>query len=133
MQVSPSSGEDETETMFPTANDPPTPTLTQQNLHDFNTELSPPTSQEVPSSADKGTRQTDAMDYSVGQRNGADGAKDAPSPTRDAARRMDQRNEPGASWNNLRAQEEYARAMENVVDQGFNLRKWSCEPSSNRY
>lgn len=31
---------------------------------------------------------------------------------------------PGASWNNPRAQEEYNRAMESVVDRDFSLRKF---------
>lgn len=31
----------------------------------------------------------------------------------------------GWAWNNKKARDEYARAMEQVVDKGFNLRK-SC-------
>lgn len=33
---------------------------------------------------------------------------------------------PGASWNNQRAQEEYARALESVVDKDFSLRKFTA-------
>lgn len=35
---------------------------------------------------------------------------------------------PGASWNNQRAQEEFNRALENVVDRDFSLREFypSC-------
>ncbi|WEW60718.1 hypothetical protein PRK78_006205 [Emydomyces testavorans] len=32
--------------------------------------------------------------------------------------------EPGASWNNRQAQEEYRRAMEFVLDKDFNLNKF---------
>jgi hypothetical protein len=32
---------------------------------------------------------------------------------------------PGASWNNQRAQEEFSRALENVVDREFSLREFS--------
>ena len=31
---------------------------------------------------------------------------------------------PGASWNNQRAQEEFNRALENVVDKDFSLREF---------
>lgn len=33
---------------------------------------------------------------------------------------------PGASWNNQRAQEEFTRASENVVDREFSLRESFC-------
>jgi hypothetical protein len=33
---------------------------------------------------------------------------------------------PGASWNNQRAQEEFSRALENVVDRDFSLREFFC-------
>lgn len=34
---------------------------------------------------------------------------------------------PVASWQTKRAQEEYQRAMEHVVDKDFNLRMWSLD------
>lgn len=33
---------------------------------------------------------------------------------------------PGALWNNQRAQEEFSRALENVVDREFSLREFFC-------
>lgn len=39
--------------------------------------------------------------------------------------REQQQQQPGASWMNPRAQEEYNRALEHVVDQDFNLSEWS--------
>jgi hypothetical protein len=32
--------------------------------------------------------------------------------------------EPGSAWNNKKAQEDYSRAMDNVVDRDFNLSEW---------
>lgn len=37
------------------------------------------------------------------------------------------KEQPGASWNNQRAQEEYNRALESVVDKDFSLRML-CSP-----
>lgn len=37
--------------------------------------------------------------------------------------RSEARNAPGASWMNKRAEEEYQRAMEYVVDTDFSLRE----------
>jgi hypothetical protein len=34
---------------------------------------------------------------------------------------MDEKKEPGWSWKNGKAREEYSRAMELVADKGFNL------------
>ncbi len=37
--------------------------------------------------------------------------------------RMEAADRPGAAWDNPRAHEEYARAMETLVDQNFSLRE----------
>jgi len=67
----------------------------------------------------------DMMDYTPGQQNGNAAAVGEQVVTREPTRMMETGNKPGAAWNNPRAQEEYARAMESVVDQKFNLREWS--------
>ena len=123
MHSSPSS-EDETETMFPTANDPPTPTTKARLIQAFNSELSPPSSQDPPTSHNGAPAEDDMMDYTPGQQNGNAAAVREQTVMREPSRKMEMGDKPGAAWNNPRAQEEYARAMENVVDQKFNLSEW---------
>ncbi|PYI12473.1 hypothetical protein BO78DRAFT_392320 [Aspergillus sclerotiicarbonarius CBS 121057] len=43
------------------------------------------------------------------------------SPLATQTQQADQQTAPGASWMNKRAEEEYQRAMEYVIDQDFNL------------
>lgn len=125
MQSSPSSVEDETEIMFPTAHDTLTPTKTTLATQPFGSELSPPASQDPPSQRNGAMAEDDVMDYTSNQQNGNGGAVVEQSITREVARRArDVERQPGSSWNNPRAAEEYNRAMETVVDQKFNLRKY---------
>ncbi|MCJ1364097.1 hypothetical protein MMC16_003206 [Acarospora aff. strigata] len=124
MHSSQSSVEDETETMFPTANDPPTPITNPHLDQAFASELSPPTSQDPPDPHNGRPTEHDMMDYTSGLQNGNSRERGEQSSTREAARRADMAHEPGAAWNNPRAQEEYARAMENVVDKNFSLREF---------
>lgn len=122
MHSSPSS-EDETETMFPTANDPPTPTANAHLNQAFTSELSPPSSQDPPTRHTDAPAEHDMMDYTPAQQNGTAAAVGEHPATRESSRKMEMADKPGAAWNNPRAQEEYARAMESVVDQKFNLRE----------
>jgi hypothetical protein len=47
------------------------------------------------------------------------------NPQQQQQQQQQQPKEPsGASWNNQRAQEEYTRALESVVDRDFSLRKF---------
>ncbi|PWY95036.1 hypothetical protein BO94DRAFT_581381 [Aspergillus sclerotioniger CBS 115572] len=50
---------------------------------------------------------------------GPSGPIDSPLATQ--TQQADQQTAPGASWMNKRAEEEYQRAMEYVIDQDFNL------------
>ena len=117
------SSEDETETKFPTAHDPPTPTTNPHLNQAFSSELSPPSSQDPPPCHHGALAEDDMMDYTPGQQNGNAVAVGEQAVTRESSRKMEMGDKPGAAWNNPRAQEEYGRAMDNVVDQHFNLRE----------
>ncbi|KAL4945405.1 hypothetical protein BDV06DRAFT_184838 [Aspergillus oleicola] len=83
-----------------------TPTQTTNPSAQFNggaSELSPPGSQ-TQTSSDMGNLNSSAKGSGPDGRSGADSAQ-----------------QPGASWMNKRAEEEYQRAMEFVVDLDFNL------------
>ena len=72
-------------------------------------ELSPPSSQ----------TQTNTLG-GHGKSFGPPGLIDSPLATQ-TQQQADQQTAPGASWMNKRAEEEYQRAMEYVIDQDFNL------------
>ncbi|GMF78611.1 unnamed protein product [Aspergillus oryzae] len=71
-------------------------------------ELSPPGSQTQSVSADVGGL------AGLGNTNTSGGSAEMTSA-------QQQQQQPGASWMNKRAEEEYHRAMEYVIDQDFNL------------
>ncbi|MCJ1248422.1 hypothetical protein MMC30_005640 [Trapelia coarctata] len=132
-----SSSSASSEAMFPSANDPPTP----QNIHANNalpktenagtyatpyaehpahpgSELSPPDSQDH----NAPVRMGDLMETehtSVGE---AGGMETRPEVAR--GREVEEQNEPGWGWKNKKAQDEWGRAMEMVVDRGFSLREF---------
>ena len=111
--------------MFPAANDPPTPTTNPTLNQAFSSELSPPSSQDPPTGHNGARADDDMMDYTPGQQNGNAPALGEQTIKRESSRKMETGNKPGAAWNNPRAQEECARALESVVDQKFNLREWA--------
>ncbi|KAE8146067.1 hypothetical protein BDV25DRAFT_163254 [Aspergillus avenaceus] len=82
-----------------------TPTNTLPSLFPGTSELSPPGSQPQSISADV------SAIAGLGNPTTSDETATAPSQQQQA---------PGASWMNKRAEEEYARAMEYVVDQDWN-------------
>ena len=66
----------------------------------------------------------------LGGGGGADGpASSSTAPTsptttsKGRSRKGEEENVPGAAWNNKRAMEEYARAVEGLVDQKWSLRE----------
>ena len=85
-----------------------TPTNNKDQSHFAGSELSPPGSQTQPASEPSGT---------AGQ--GWDVAADVGNED----------DKPGASWLNKRAEEEYQRAMEFVVDKDFSLSMFGSLPS----
>ncbi|KAI9814469.1 MAG: hypothetical protein M1827_003325 [Pycnora praestabilis] len=122
---SPSPDPSSTEEMFPSANDPPTPTnnpLLQR--YQQRAELSPPTSQDPVG----GDAVPDTMDH-VNSNNGASGANGfqgngaRPGLHSDKAKHRVEEDQPGWIWMNKRAQEEYAKAMETlIIEPGFKER-----------
>jgi hypothetical protein len=79
------------------------------------TELSPPGSQTA-SHHESFTSSLNklAADRAATSAAAAAAAADGKAPAKEA---------PGAAWNNQRSQEEYTRALENVVDNDFSLRE----------
>lgn len=132
-----SSDEDEADALFPSANDP-TDAQNQPRASNFVSELSPPASQDPPDDPEWTGFQADDMD--VTDSHGAPGSdglqrhvntaevfgssSQAQSSLKDDYEiRGDAENAPGFAWTNKKAREEYQRALEQVVDRGFNLRK----------
>lgn len=128
-----SSEEDDSDTMFPTANEPaparPNPTLSDLLV-------SPSPSQDPTDAINRGD---DVMDFtgnanaSIGE-NGSDqttrlagaaggaGVNQKPlSKAGNSVNGEEAEKQPGYSWKNKKARDEYQRALEQVVDRNFNL------------
>lgn len=104
---------------FPSGpNDPRTPRAAPGLTDQFPaSELSPPGSQGVPNTKQPMARSEGLGSVSAAFVNSRKGIEQKTTAASDA------RNAPGASWMNKRAEEEYQRAMEYVVDRDFSLRE----------
>ena len=113
---SPSSQEDDSDAMFPTPNDPSSSHATYGE--GLARELSPPHSQDAAQpDGDEPMDLTGTRGMEEG--GGADGDKSVPMKLSEA------NQEPGASWNNPKAREEYKRAFSQLQDKKFSLSE--CE------
>lgn len=132
-----SSDEDEADALFPSANDPPD-AQNQPRASAFMSELSPPASQDPPDDPEWTGFQADDMDVTDSHGvSGGDGLQRHVNPAEvfgssgqiesslkdDYEIRGDAENAPGYAWTNKKAREEHQRALEQVVDRGFNLRE----------
>ena len=87
-------------------------------------ELSPPHSQDPPSSQNIGFADDDMMDTSTaGAAQGSSAAAEHISISNLVSNGNAQKTEPGWAWKNKKAVDEYNRAMEIVVDSSFSLSK----------
>ena len=118
-----SSEESESDAMFPNE---------QQQESDIQgasgfqiSELSPPHSQDPPSSQNFGFVDEDMMDTSIGVLQGTSASAEQMSVGNLVSNGNGQKTEPGWAWKNKKAVEEYNRVMEMVVDTSFSLSKWS--------
>ncbi|MCJ1420888.1 hypothetical protein MMC32_007247 [Xylographa parallela] len=116
----------ESDSMFPSASDPPTPqnpsTNTLENLR--SSQLSPPNSQD-PFAMDRNIVQEDLMDMSeqqLGEQSSAGLGTLRGGPSNEEQKEAEK--EPGWAWKNKKAMDEYQRAMEQVLDKNFNLREF---------
>ena len=66
-------------------------------------------------------RSDDAMDMDHGEAQNSSTATGQMSISSVLADSKSERSQPGWAWKNKKAQEEYVRAMDSVVDKGFNL------------
>jgi hypothetical protein len=103
---------------------PQTPTDHQPSAHPGHfagSELSPPGSQDASGAGQGGERRKSETITSA-----PFGVDNTEKDKAAEQGRTDIRNEPGAAWMNKRAEEEYQRAMEYVVDRDFSLseRTW---------
>lgn len=143
-QMRASSSDEDSDTMFPTANEPapagPDPALSEPLA-------SPPTSQDPPDPIGVSS-QADVMDFteSANANIGGNGFDHPGSGTAGSAGgiqkpqakmggfggewEMAKEKEPGYAWTNKKARDEYHRAMEQVVDKSFNLSKTFKTPHS---
>lgn len=132
-----SSDEEESDPLFPTANDS-TNTLHLPPTTAFASELSPPTSQDPPDQNGIQDIHNDTMDLEPNRTPRDARAKEVegyPSgvhesnsaeqygPADEHGRSGEEEQEPGYAWNNKKARDEYHKAMEFVVDKNFSLRK----------
>lgn len=130
MQSNPFDDGDDTELMFPSANDPPTPPRNSQpQTFQPTAELSPPASQDPREDLEMG----ESMDTRVNRMDGNGTLPSIFNPETDIssnnlsggkARKSDEENQPGYAWMNKRAQEEWARALEHVVDKKWSMREF---------
>ncbi|KAI9696544.1 MAG: hypothetical protein M1836_005563 [Candelina mexicana] len=128
MHSSPSDEGDDTELMFPSATNPPTPPRTiQTQAFQPTAELSPPASQDPREDLEMGN----SMDTTVTGTNGSaellftrENNPYLANTGRhsDTAKKSDEENQPGYAWKNKRAQEEFSRAMEHVLDKKWSMR-----------
>ena len=87
-------------------------------------ELSPPHSQDPPSSHNIAFADEDIMDTSIGVAQGTPASAEHISISSLVSNGNAQKTEPGWAWKNKKAVDEYNRAMEMVVDNSFSLSKW---------
>lgn len=130
-----SSDEDESETLFPSANDPPLgENMASSTI--FPTELSPPTSQDPPDPTEwegyqdgnsdsippdaPSMERSKAAEGRSGEIYGLNGDS-SHIPFKESHEHSGAENEPGYAWRNPKAVEEYHKAMEQVTDRGFSL------------
>ncbi|KAL1964712.1 hypothetical protein VTN77DRAFT_6738 [Rasamsonia byssochlamydoides] len=86
-------------------------TPTETRAHFTGSELSPPGSQTTLQHGGTGAA-------------GFEKIGESQTPTDGKAQTTEQKEQPGASWMNQRAQEEYQRALESVVDKDFSLQEF---------
>ena len=113
---SPSSQEDDSDNMFPTASD--APTSQQTSRKEIGRDLSPPRSQDC--------NQTDgdeAMDLSGDPKSTSEEIADGDGITRHPMKGGGSSYEPGSRWNNPKAKEEAQRAWSQLLDKKFSLSK----------
>ncbi|MCJ1292178.1 hypothetical protein MMC34_003728 [Xylographa carneopallida] len=123
--VSSDSG-NESDSMFPSASDPPTPqNHGATNLeHLQSSQLSPPNSQD-PFNTNRNVTQEDLMDMSDQQFGGLTSAETGNVRGQGSnEEHKDAEKEPGWAWKNKKAMDEYQRAMDQVLDKNFNLREF---------
>ncbi|KAL8784649.1 MAG: hypothetical protein Q9195_008952 [Heterodermia aff. obscurata] len=117
-----SSDESESDAMFPNEQ-PQEPEI--QGASGFEiSELSPPHSQDPPSSSNIGLADEDMMDTSRVAAQGSSASAEQMSIGKLVSNGNAQKTEPGWAWKNKKAVDEYNRVMEMVVDNSFSLSKW---------
>lgn len=105
--------------MFPAANDPvATPSQFDEILNTANgpvSDLSPPASQDPPRPNGALAQESEAMDTGNGEHGKKENLKS------DFAKSATSTHEPGGSWNNRKAKDEWQRAWNSLEDKNFSL------------
>jgi len=113
-----SSSSSDSDSMFPTENDPTTPQQGASQAARFSnvhgSELSPPHSEERGADANP----QDVMD-----------TLDTDAAGHELSRKEKQAQEPGWAWKNPKAREECDRSLEYVLDRNFSLRESRERPT----
>ena len=121
-QMRSSSSSDDSDAMFPAANEPPTTQTNSVFTQLRQADLSPPSSQDPPDLAGAASVE-DAMDITEGvDLAGGNDRGQAALTGEPMEHERELEKEPGYAWKNVKAREEYQRAMDSVVDKHFSLR-----------
>ena len=88
-------------------------------------ELSPPNSQDPTTFGHIGFANDDVMDTGFLDVQNSSAPADQLSIGNLVSSENAQKSEPGWAWRNKKARDEYARAMDQVVDKGFSLSEYS--------
>lgn len=121
MHSSSSSDEADSDSMFPAEHEPPGSSSQQQNSVHPNAPHGYPSSfPEAAASTPPQSQDNDqAMDMETGNDRVSENGPAHGSGT--GQKSADLENEPGASWNNKKALEEYKRALTQIEDKHFSL------------
>lgn len=116
-----SASSDNDSDMFPTADHPIEGRTLGGSRIAETANLSPPLSQDTPTQNDHVSQLDEAMDTSVGPTPPGNSAMNIGNVV---SQNLEHRRLPGAAWNSRKAKEDYARALEMVVDKSFNIKEY---------
>ena len=107
--------------MFPTADNPITGQTLASSRPADTAELSPPLSQDDMIQNDHILQLDEAMDTGVGPIQSSNSVINPMQFGTAVSQDAEHKRVPGSAWNNRKARDDYARAMDVVVDRPFNL------------
>ena len=114
-----SSSDNESEAMFPSANDPPASQNDTTLAQSRQAGLSPPSSQDPPHLNGTSMDMMEVIESEDLPSGEASNVQSAATRAHDEGQEAEK--EPGYAWSNPRAREEFARAMDSMLDKDFSI------------